>query len=775
MAENIQRNTGRGSEYKLDRGGAAADPGPFIGIVKNNVDPTRSGRLQVFITELASGSDQTDTSVWRTVSYLPPYYGVTPNTASSETEGDYVGNRHSYGMWFTPPDLETRVLCFFANGDPNLGYYVGCIPEPGLTHMVPAIGATAQAKRDNKAQEKLFGGATRLPVAEINDKNDEIREDPRFHDKVKPVHSYTAATLFQQGLINDRTRGPIGSSSQRESPSSVYGISTPGRAIYDGGLSEADIRSQLSSGKLKPQDVKVVGRRGGHTFVMDDGDVEGKDALVRIRTSRGHQLLMSDDGDCFYFIHANGQSWIEMGKEGAIDVYSTNSVNLRTQGELNFHADKSINMYAGEKFNVYAERSIHTETNGTYAAFSSGNMTVHSAATLGILANGSLGIKSDSSAAVSSAGAFSVTGSRINLNSGGAASVNPVTKIVKTKLADAKLTGSGWVSAPATLTSIVPRAPTHEPYSEHNKGVEARVVMEVQPPAPPPPAMPAPPPNEPPLESGISAGDVLNAEKATVAIGKVSPDQVTGMLAQSAKKMEALGQTLTTVSPDGLIGKFGVSVGELEAAGFIKPGVADMLNEVGNVSETITELLSDSSNWTLKGGIDSIAGFLQSEKLQTKVQEQLYSLAHDRLEELGVIQAVADVKQVAGLIQAAANTSPEDVANFVNGKVSAITADVKAQVDAAMQQAKYAVSFVTDKLPAQIAQVGEQAGQIATAARDGLDKTTNEILGNAKIPKIAYQVQTAAAGAQKIASDLQSTANQLTATVRSAVDGFNLG
>jgi hypothetical protein len=66
---------------------------------------------------------------------------------------------------------------------------------------------------------------------------------------------------------------------------------------------------------------------------------------------------MSDDGNCFYICHANGQSWIELGQNGTIDLYSTNSVNVRTQGTLNLHADKDINMYAGGSIKVEGQRS----------------------------------------------------------------------------------------------------------------------------------------------------------------------------------------------------------------------------------------------------------------------------------------------------------------------------------------------------------------------------------------------------------------------------------
>jgi hypothetical protein len=128
-----------------------------------------------------------------------------------------------------------------------------------------------------------------------------------------------------------RSVASIGSTSQRESPSGCYGISTPGRAIYLGGIGggaggDAGITNQELQA-AQPSAVNVIARRGGHTLVMDDGDLNGNDNLIRIRTSKGHQITMSDDGNCLYICHANGQSWIELGQEGTMDVYTTNSVN----------------------------------------------------------------------------------------------------------------------------------------------------------------------------------------------------------------------------------------------------------------------------------------------------------------------------------------------------------------------------------------------------------------------------------------------------------------
>ena len=54
-----------------DSPGVRIDSGPFIGVIKNNIDPTRSGRLQVWIPDL--GGDENDPKTWRTVSYASPF------------------------------------------------------------------------------------------------------------------------------------------------------------------------------------------------------------------------------------------------------------------------------------------------------------------------------------------------------------------------------------------------------------------------------------------------------------------------------------------------------------------------------------------------------------------------------------------------------------------------------------------------------------------------------------------------------------------------------
>ena len=494
MAQNNPQPSGTAPNYKFDRGGTPAEMGPFIGQIMNNVDPTRSGKVQVFIKQFASGQPTDNPQAWRWVNYLPSFYGATEKTSTSAGAGTYPGNQQSYGMWFTPPDVGTNVMCFFVEGDPNQGYYIGSVIQDSLNHMLPAIGAAKSGEyvTQNRSQAEYFANATQLPVTEINSANKEINKNPRFFEQPKPVHSFQAAIFFQQGLDKDPERGPIISNAQRESPSTVYGISTPGQPIYQGGADPNTIRQKLNSGDLTPQDVKVIGRKGGHTLVLDDGDLDSNNALFRLRTAKGHQIMMNDSENFFQFIHANGQTWIELGSEGTVDVFSTNSVNVRTQGTINLHADKDINMFAGGNINLKSNAATNIGAVTTMNIASQEAMTIYSQAPIGIRSDGSLALKSQSGS-WDGGSALKFKSSKIDLNGAGAADVKIPKLYPKTTLDDTTFDNStGWQVKPNSLESIVTRAPTHEPYPYHNQGVAASVSLTEGTPTPPPDAEPVP-------------------------------------------------------------------------------------------------------------------------------------------------------------------------------------------------------------------------------------------------------------------------------------------
>ena len=495
MSEQVQRSRGRSKNYKMDRGGVPAEFGPFYGIVKNTNDSIRSGRIQVYITAFSDGSED-DESKWTIVNYMPQFFGSTPYNPAAQGVGKYIdGNSNSYGMWFTPPDVGITVLCVFVNGDRSQGYYIGTAPDQSIGHMVPAVGAapvTTQAIAENVSQAAYFEGATQLPVVEINTNNIAFEENSRFFNQPKPVQSVVAETMFRQGLIKDSQRGPISSSSQRESPSAVFGVSTPGPAVYRGGMQLGEIQRKVEAGELKPQDLNVIGRVGGHSIVMDDGDTDGNTRLLRFRTTAGHQITMSDSGDFFYITHANGLAWFELGAQGTLDVYATNSINLRTRGDINLHADRDINMYAGGSIKAKAAEDIKMQADADLTMIAQANLTVYSKSYIGVKADGSLALQS-ASGSWEGGSALTFSAGGIDFNGPAAAAVSAPNNLTTTILDDTAFSSAtGWEVNPDGLESIVTRAPTHEPYPYHNKGVDIEILLEEGQPPPNPGAVPVP-------------------------------------------------------------------------------------------------------------------------------------------------------------------------------------------------------------------------------------------------------------------------------------------
>ena len=726
MVENYQRSQGQPKSFKTDKGGTPAETGPFLGEVVNNVDPTRSGRLQVYIEYLA-GPDKTAKSLWRTVSYISPMYGTTQQSAPQTTgSGSYTGNQQSYGFWGTPPDLGTKVMCFFANGDPNMGYYIGAPIEPGINHMMPAIGASKKYTDDTNSP--YFAGATQLPVTEINNSNMAISENPRFFEEAKPVHSVLAGQMLNQGVISDPLLGPITSNSQRESPSTVYGWSSPGRPVYKGGFTPAVMSAKVSGSQVKANEVQVISRLGGHSIVMDDGDLDGQDQLLRLRTASGHQIMLNDTGDTIHIMHANGQSWVELGKEGTLDVYASNSVNIRSQGEINMHASGDININSEKgSIKMFAKLAMGIETKAL-SLNATDNLLLYSRKQIGIKSDGNLALKSKNGSWGS--GSLTFVGKPIKLNSGAASDVPTPQDIPKNKLPDTTFKNNvGWVVEKDAIESVVSRAPTHEPYPFHGVGVNSTATLsggasEV--------------PTAAKTQAAIASADSVSVPKITVsdyeveagtatAVGKLDPSQVQGMLAQASKQVP---QDFTAISDTIGVGKFGFSAAQLEKTGFLKPGTSDFF--LKDPSASLTSVLNSSSVWTGVNGVSNINDFLSNQSLQDGTQTDLLNIGLSELQNLGVVTGLENSADLAGLVQGAAKFGGPAVSKWVNG--AAILGETFAGLDSStisnlkmdeiVQGGKYAVDLVLGKIPSAL--------QGFTSIGSGLAN-----LGNFDISKVA--------------------------------------
>lgn len=659
--EDIVKQSGIAKIFKDDRGGVSLYSNPIIGIVKNNIDPLRAGKVQVYLMRL-NGADQDDPNNWTWVNYLSPFFGYTPNTGSPNSDGTYVGNKNSYGFWATPPDIGTEVVCIFINGLPELGYYIGGIPEPSLTHMVPAIGASDNII-PNAGEAQSYGGATRLPVSEYNDANDKQSNSNTPQDTPRPIHSYQAAILNKQGLLRDPDRGPISSSSQRESPSRVFGMSTPGRPIYSGGYNDATISDAVKNESIPDKNFKVVGRVGGHTLVMDDGDLVGRDQLLRLRTATGHMILLNDYAQTLFIIHANGQSYIELGKEGTIDMFSTNSVNVRTQGDLNLHADNNVNINAAKDLNISATNinveSLENTTQfvGTnYKSFTKGDYTVKVNSKMSLYSKGDSSVKSDTTAFVN--------GAKVHLNTGASSLVPqevkqlPVTAHTDTLYDKIK----GWAPAPGKLSSIASRAPSHSPWANANQGVDVKVDSSADANFPSAPSASVQSLNESISPNGVTPtnsilastvpniGSLPGAVDSAATTSLVSQMAVNAAIGPSADAVKGLAGIVNSgATTYASMGTMGFNPSNLVDSGILKPGADVAVNAAINNGKSITEAMPVNM-FTGKNGITSVQGLVNNIPGQAAIASTLLNNSQAGLKAEGVIKGTESASQIGGLL-----------------------------------------------------------------------------------------------------------------------------
>ena len=338
------------SEKYLDKAS-----GPYIGTVKFPIDPDRMGRLGVNIPALTLTTQPTpDQITW--CQYMSPFYGVKPLRSVSETDPyDYKASQTSYGMFMVPPDIDTTVLVIFAKGDAgrSQAFWIGCVQEPDTNQQIPGHGSSINTtlpagNTDFNDSKTDTYGTDFLPTGEKN--RAVFGEDiPGLREQKFPINEGLADQLMKQGLVKDRVRGTTSSSARRETPSQVFGISTPGRLRSD---------SQTPNIGLNGASVRVD-RDHGHSFVMDDGALDGTNQLTRIRTASGHQLLMHDTEGVVYIANSSGNAYVEMNRDGKIDIYSgVGGINVRTQGDFNLHSDANINMHAKGSIRMAAETDI---------------------------------------------------------------------------------------------------------------------------------------------------------------------------------------------------------------------------------------------------------------------------------------------------------------------------------------------------------------------------------------------------------------------------------
>jgi predicted chitinase len=470
--------------------------GPYLAKVVNHLDPTYMGGLEVTILKAIPGIRETQ-SANVIVKYCSPFFGQTASRFEGNDSANFNDVQKSYGFWMVPPDIGATVMVMFIEGDITQGYWFGCVPDIYQNQMTPGLAAS-QFSAVGPADEAKYG--TRLlPVAEYHKKSRGM-EIPTPDTFTKPVHPF-ADRLVQQGLLLDTIRGVTSSSARREVPSMVFGISTPGPVDTSVGAPRKNIGFSDSDQVRIP-----VSRLGGTQFVMDDGDKDGQNELVRIRTRTGHQILLHNSSDLIYISNSKGSAWVELTSNGKIDIYAEDSVSIHTENDFNFRAGRDVNIEAGRNVNISAGggmelnsvdrfylvcdgngkilvggdmnlavgADLREEAGGNASFVGSANVFIATGGTMNQTASGDWKVGAGTSNITS--GEHRETAGRIEMNGpsalipGNRPAIEVPQKLVRFNLPNRSAT-AGWSNGnfyrSGSISSIMQRVPTHEPWDQH--------------------------------------------------------------------------------------------------------------------------------------------------------------------------------------------------------------------------------------------------------------------------------------------------------------------
>jgi hypothetical protein len=654
--------------------------GIYVGVVKRIDTSTRSGRVWVYIPQFG-GPDPNGAEDWRLVSYASPFMGKTlgaygelgkPNSLADNT---FAKSTQSYGFFMTPPDVGSEVLCCFVPGS-NEGYWFACVNSSLTRNMVPAIGCVPYSNiQVESVQEAGLAPYLRVdysyPVAEALDNLNAIYNSSggSLPNIKKPIHVPQTVILIRQGLDGDPIRGAISSSSQRDPISSVFGFSTPGRPWgRQDPANDPNLNEKLATGKFNPDDFKVTTRSGGHSLVMDDGDIYGKNNLVRLRSANGHQILMNDSEGLIYISNSTGTAWVELTKEGDVLVYSGRDLSIRTRGNLMMHSDNSISCFARQNINLVAGASVKMQ--GQIVQASADTALNFYGKQAQLKSQSSMGIISGSGMSIKASGPISINGSAIALNGGGGGGeVSPPQKLQIFNLSDARYDGYNWYVEPNSLRSSNYKVPTHEPYIRGNVQTAIQQQQDIinslavdidgNPISPPIGITPKGP--EAALNQELTmqapAGSFIAQPVPQAGMGILNQDQLRAYMAQTGYSESS--SNYSSENKFGYQGKYQLGSAALQDLGYVKSGTPQTV-----------EALNNPNNWTGKDGITSAEVFKTNQSVQESAMYNYTRQNYATLERQGVITATTTAEQAAGILSASHLVGASGAANwYKNGGV----------------------------------------------------------------------------------------------------------
>lgn len=374
-----------------------------LATVMDNRDPTRTGKLKVWVQN--SQSDRKSKDSWLTASYLSPFAGRTPGEPGAET---YQQFPKGYGFWAVPPDVGVTVAIFFANGNIHDCWWFACGYDNRMNTMVPG---SASQKMPNSGYD------IPVPVTDYDRNTIHTQIDQKY------VNVPLVEGLKKQNLLYDEKKGVPNRSSTRQIISTTYGMASPrgNTFVIDDGYLDSELSSPSWDDEL--DDYQDTQRDNP---VNDTTIGSRKNEGIVLRTRSGAQLLLSESDGNVFIINRDGTARVELTVDGQVLIHSDKSISVRTDEDFNLTVKRDLNVEVGRNLNVHTEGDSKLNLVGKLDAIVNGQVVINTGADLRIVSGQSIrvqsgtstNITSGSNTAITSSSTVDVTGSSVNIAGG---------------------------------------------------------------------------------------------------------------------------------------------------------------------------------------------------------------------------------------------------------------------------------------------------------------------------------------------------------------------
>ena len=237
-----------------------------------------------------------------------------------------------------------------------------------------------------------------------------------------------------------------------------------------------------------------------------------------------------------------------------------------------------------------------------------------------------------------------------------------------------------------------------------------------------------------PVTNGINVADFAKTATAVMPMAGLSTTDVRATMASVGT---ATGQNFDQITNNIGVGKFGFDAPQLETAGLLKPGTASTFLNQG--SNDLTSVLKSPAVWTGAGGVTGLDSFLSNPAAQNLTQQNLMSSGLASAGALGVPLNELSPKSLGGMSSIFAKDSAAST-DWIKGQ---LPPDKQADFDAKFKEAQFAVGTAEQKLNDPVLQQVPPGEAENTVNRQTVDAATTRVVGNDKVPSLAYGIKPA--------------------------------